>query len=113
MGPASWSSKEKRSSSNRAREPWERIYRVTVDIPISLEMEKPIKRLRGKRRSKYDPILDQFIELGQDLVEIEVEGKKPSYVVGMLKKRIKVRGLEIKPHLVLLLVSRLSRIWGI
>jgi len=46
-------------------------------------------------------------------VEIEVEGRKPGYVAGMLKKRIKVRGLEIKPHLVLLLVSHLSRIWGI
>ena len=33
---------------------------------------------------------------GHDLVEIEVEDKKPSYVAGMLKKRIKVRGLEIK-----------------
>ena len=76
--------------------PWERVYRVTVDDSLSLEMETPIKRLREWGRSKYDPIIDQFIESRHDLVEIEVEGKKPSYVAGMLKKRIKVRELEIK-----------------
>ena len=31
-----------------------------------------------------------------DLVEIEVENKKPSYVAGMLNKRIQARGLELK-----------------
>jgi len=41
-------------------------------------------------------MIDQFLESGNALVEIEVEGKKASYVAGMLKKRIKVRGLEIK-----------------
>ena len=40
--------------------PWERVYRVTVDDSISLEIEKPVKRLRG-RRSKYDPIIDNSL----------------------------------------------------
>ena len=60
---------------------------------------RPVTEKREKkvgRRSIYDPMIDQFLESGQDLVEIEVEGKKPSYVAGMLKKRIKVRGLELK-----------------
>lgn len=41
-------------------------------------------------------MIDQFLESGHDLVEIEVDDEKPSYVAGMLKKRIQVRGLELK-----------------
>jgi len=74
--------------------PWERIYRVTVDDSISLEIEKPVKRLRG-RRSKYDPIIDQFLDSGNDLVKIEVEDRKASYIAAQLANRIKVRGLNI------------------
>ena len=60
---------------------------------------RPVTEKREKkvgRRSIYDPMIDQFLESGHDLVEIEVEDKKPSYVAGMLKKRIQVRGLELK-----------------
>ena len=74
--------------------PWERVYRVTVDDSISLEIEKPVKRLRG-RRSIYDPIIDQFLDSGNDLVEIEVEDRKASYIAAQLANRIKVRGLNI------------------
>jgi hypothetical protein len=56
--------------------------------------EKREKKI--KRGSIYDPMIDQFLKAGHDLVEIEVEGKKPDYVAGMLKKRIRARGLEIK-----------------
>ena len=75
--------------------PWERVYKVTVDDSISLEMEEPVKRLRRKRRSKYDPIIDQFLEGGHDLVEIDVKGRKPIYVKSQLRRRIKDRKLEI------------------
>jgi hypothetical protein len=54
------------------------------------------RKRKVRKRSIYDPMIDQFLESGQDLVEIEVEDKKPSYVAGMLKKRIQVRGLELK-----------------
>jgi len=74
--------------------PWERVYRVRVDDSISLEIEKPVKRLRG-RRSKYDPIIDQFLDSGNDLVEIEVDGRKASYIAAQLANRIKVRDLNI------------------
>jgi len=74
--------------------PWERVYRVTVDDSISLEIEEPVKRLRG-RRSIYDPIIDQFLDSGNDLVEIEVEDRKASYIAAQLANRIKVRGLNI------------------
>ncbi len=49
--------------------PWERVYKIEVDRSIALEKKKPkkkpVKRSRRKRRSKYDPIIDQFLELGQ------------------------------------------------
>jgi hypothetical protein len=59
--------------------------------PVTEKREKKVRK-----RSIYDPMIDQFLESGHDLVEIEVEDKKPSYVAGMLKKRIQVRGLELK-----------------
>lgn len=55
--------------------------------------EKREKKI--KKGSIYDPIIDKFLESGHALVEIVVEGKKASYVTGMLKKRIKIRHLEI------------------
>lgn len=75
--------------------PWERVFRVTVDDSLPLEMEKPVKRSRGSNRSKYDPIIDRFIELGHDVVEIKVEGRNPNYVAFQLRKRIKDRALKI------------------
>ena len=59
--------------------------------PVTEKRERKVRK-----RSIYDPLIDQFLESGHDLVEIEVEDKKPSYVAGMLKKRIQVRGLELK-----------------
>jgi hypothetical protein len=59
--------------------------------PVTEKRERKVKR-----GSIYDPLIDQFLESGHDLVEIVVEDKKPSYVAGMLKKRIQVRGLELK-----------------
>ena len=64
---------------------------------ISFEM-KPVEKKRAKlsmKRSVYDPILDQFLESGQELVEISVEGKRASYVVTQLARRIKSRELDI------------------
>ena len=65
---------------------------------IRFEMRKVTEKRKKRvgRRSIYDPMIDQFVESGSDLVEIDVEGRAPSYVVGMLKRRIKVRGLVIK-----------------
>jgi len=61
-----------------------------------------MKRVDEKRRktylkvSRYDPIIDQFIASGEELVEISVEDKKASYVATQLKKRIGVRELELE-----------------
>ncbi len=73
--------------------PWDRVHRIKVEVPISLEMEKPVKRRRGKLRSKYDPILDQFLEGGQDRVEIDTKGRNPNAVQQYLRRRIAARKL--------------------
>ncbi len=75
--------------------PWDRVHRVKVEVPISLEMEKPVKRRRGKLRSKYDPILDQFLEGGQDRLEIDTKGRNPNAVQQYLRRRIAARNLGI------------------
>ena len=73
--------------------PWERVHRVKVDVPLSLETAKPVKRPRKKRRSKYDPIIDQFLEGGKDRVEIDAKGRSPNAVQQYLKRRIAARKL--------------------
>jgi hypothetical protein len=64
---------------------------------IKFEM-RPVEKKRKKmyhKGSVYDPIIDQFLESGQELVEISIEGKKPGYVVTQLDRRIKTRELDI------------------
>lgn len=65
---------------------------------IKFEMKK-VEKKREKtsaKRSIFDPMIDQFIEGGEELVEISVEDKKAGYIVSQLKKRIGVRKLEIE-----------------
>ncbi len=62
-------------------------------------MLKPVEskpRRRYRKGSKYDPIIDAFLESGKDVVEVEVEGKNPNYVRMQLNKRIELRGLGDK-----------------
>ncbi len=62
---------------------------------IKFEM-RPVDKKREKKYlkgSKYDPMIDQFLESGHDLVQITVN-KKASYVVTQLNKRIERRGLD-------------------
>ena len=62
---------------------------------IEFEM-RPVEKKRKKmyhKGSVYDPIIDQFLESEQELVEISIEGKRPSYVVSQLDRRIKTREL--------------------
>jgi len=55
--------------------------------------EKPKRRFE-KRRSKYDPILDRFIEGEHDLVEVEVENRDASYMRWKMVRLIRARDLE-------------------
>ena len=56
--------------------------------PVS---EKPKRSFR--KRSKYAPILDWFVEGGHGIVEVEVEGMSASYVRAQMIKLIGERGL--------------------
>ena len=60
---------------------------------------RPVEKKRAKsylKKSIYDPIIDQFLESGYNLVEVTVEGRKPWSFRSALKTRIKARGLEIE-----------------
>jgi hypothetical protein len=53
--------------------------------------KKPSRKYR--KGSKYDPILDAFLESDEDLVEVQVEDKDANYLRTQLKKRIDARDL--------------------
>ena len=60
---------------------------------------KPVQVKREKLSihvSIYDPMINQFIDGGEELVQIKVEDKKEGYVVSQLRKRMDVRKLEIE-----------------
>ena len=54
--------------------------------------EKPTRRYR--KGSKYDPIIDAFVEGEDDLVEVDVGGKEANYLRTQLNKRIEARNLK-------------------
>lgn len=56
--------------------------------------EKPSRRYR--KGSKYDPILDDFMEREHSLVKVEVENKDANYLRTQLNKRIDARNLADK-----------------
>lgn len=64
---------------------------------IKFEMRKVDEKREKKyhKGSVYDPIIDQFLESGEELVEITVEDKRASYVVTQLSRRIETRELDI------------------
>ena len=70
------------------------------DIEFALKPveEKPTRRYR--KGSKYDPILDAFIEGTDNLVEVTVPGKDGNYLRTQLNKRIEARGLNLKTSVV-------------
>ena len=64
---------------------------------IKFEMRK-VDEKREKLSMKgsiYDPMINQFLESEEELVEISVEDKKASYVVTQIQRRIDVRKLEL------------------
>ena len=63
-----------------------------VKFDLTPLTEKPTRRYR--KGSKYDPILDSFMEGEADLVEVSIEGKETNYIRTQLNKRIEARALE-------------------
>ena len=54
--------------------------------------KKPSRKYR--KGSKYDPIIDSFLESEHDLVKVEVTDKDANYLRTQLKKRIDARDLQ-------------------
>ena len=54
--------------------------------------KKPSRKYR--KGSKYDPIIDSFLESEHDLVKVEVADKDANYLRTQLKKRIDARDLQ-------------------
>ena len=54
--------------------------------------EKPSRRYR--KGSKYDPVIDAFMEGEEDLVEVNVSGKDANYLRTQLNKRIDAKNLR-------------------
>ena len=62
-----------------------------MEFKLSSVDEKPSRRYR--KRSKYDPILNAFMNGDETLVIVAVEEKDANYLRTQLKKRIEVREL--------------------
>jgi hypothetical protein len=64
------------------------------EIEFNLEPveEKPSRKYR--KGSKYDPIIDEFIDSGHELVKVDVPDKDANYLRTQLKKRIDARDLD-------------------
>ena len=65
-----------------------------VSFDLSPVDKKPSRKYR--KGSKYDPIIDAFLESEDNLVTVEVEGKDANYLRTQLKKRIDARDLQDK-----------------
>jgi len=60
---------------------------------------KPVKKKlsrKYRKGSKYDPILEAFIEGTEELVQVFVEGKDAKFLQIQLEKRINSKKLENK-----------------
>jgi hypothetical protein len=64
-----------------------------VKFDLSPVEKKPNRKYR--KGSKYDPILDKFLNDTDKLVTVEVAGKDGNYIRTQLKKRIDARELNV------------------
>jgi len=65
------------------------------DIRFDLKpVESKPQRQYRKGSSKYDPILDAFMERTDTLVAVEVPDRDGNYLRTQLNKRIEVKGLD-------------------
>jgi isocitrate dehydrogenase kinase/phosphatase len=65
-----------------------------VKFDLSPVEKKPNRKYR--KGSKYDPIIDKFLEGMNSLVSVEIKDRDANYVRTQLKKRIDARGLSDK-----------------
>lgn len=65
-----------------------------VSFDLSPIDEKP-SRKHYRKGSKYDPIIDKFLEDKHNLVTVEVAGREANYIRTQLKKRVDARDLKV------------------
>ena len=65
-----------------------------VKFDLKPVTKKPSRKYR--KGSKYDPILDSFLEGEHKLVKVEVKNKDANYLRIQLNKRIEARDIEDK-----------------
>jgi hypothetical protein len=63
-----------------------------VEFNLTPVDEKPSRRYR--KGSKYDPVLDAFLEGEEELVVVAVEKKDANYLRTQLNKRVDARNLS-------------------
>ena len=63
-----------------------------VKFDLTPVEKKPSRKYR--KGSKYDPVLDKFLERVARLVEVSMEGKDANYLRTQLTKRIEARNLS-------------------
>jgi len=63
-----------------------------VKFDLKPVVEKPSRRYR--KGSKYDPVLDAFMEGKNNMVSVDVEGKDANYLRTQLNKRIDARNMR-------------------
>jgi hypothetical protein len=65
-----------------------------IDFSLSPIKKKPSRKYR--KGSKYDPIIDQFLDSNENLVIVNVSDRDANYLRTQLKKRIDARDLNDK-----------------
>jgi hypothetical protein len=65
-----------------------------IEFELEPVEKKPSRRYR--RGSKYDPIIDSFLNGQHNLVKVDAVGKDANYLRTLLKKRIDARDLSNK-----------------
>lgn len=56
----------------------------------------PKMKKLGRKGSKYDPVIDGFLEANIDSARITFEGVKDSMLAVGLRQRVKVKGLNLE-----------------
>jgi hypothetical protein len=69
-----------------------------VSFDLSPVEKKPRRKYR--KGSKYDPVIDRFLEGEDKLVSVNVAGREANYVRAQLKNRIDARGLKVAASVV-------------
>ena len=61
------------------------------DVKFDLKPIEEKPRSKYRKGSKYDAVLDEFLEGASKLVEVSVDGKEANYLRLQLSKRIEAR----------------------